>query len=236
MLVFPQVYLTQEINNFRKFFNDKELTLPQLHAIMNYSGIKPVAHDKRGNNIYNAVILKNTRSGTESANGLREAYHKLKELEDMEEEKTIKEVPVQKPKQPVQLSLDLKEGKRIHITESQLKTILENEILNETKQFFVDPDKVLVVKKFLDDTFYKAGMPYIASDGYPATKDIAILKGTDGQGVRKMTSRQVFDMLQDKFSHIYSEPEKRDKFLKTIVRDWYYDKISEKGLLSTNKY
>lgn len=239
MQVFPKVYLGQEINNFRKFFNDESLTIGELHAIMKYAGIAPVGHDSKGNEIYNAVRLKNTRAGTESANGLRNAYKKLKEIQSMEVVKEPAPKSVAKPKQPkpVQLKLDLQENvKRIYITESQYNE-LKNRISEDINgKYFVDPEKVLIVKNYLDKNFVKASIPCMGSDGYPTSMPIVGLKGTDGAVMKNMTDKQLFFMLQNHFFKMFSDANERDKFLKQIIKDWYYDKISKEGIPSVNMF
>ena len=101
---------------------------------------------------------------------------------------------------------------------------------------FVDPKKVLVVKKFLDNNFVRAAVPTIGNDGYSKTLLIVGMKGTDGQVIRNMYAQQLFDLLQDKFKNIYLDKQKRDNFLKRIMKDWYNKKITKDGLLSTNIY
>lgn len=101
---------------------------------------------------------------------------------------------------------------------------------------FVEPQKVLAVKKFLDDNFVRAAVPTIGNDGYSKTLLIVGMKGTDGKVIRNMYAQQLFDLLQDKFQKIYIDKEKRDNFLKRVMKDWYDKKISKDGLLSVNTF
>lgn len=101
---------------------------------------------------------------------------------------------------------------------------------------FVDPDKVKIVAKYLDENFVRGGISCIGEDGYPTTVGIVAIKGTDGKLAKNMNAKQLFYLLQDKFQHIYNDKDKRDKFLKQIIKDWYAHKISKEGLLSVNKY
>lgn len=239
MQVFPKVYLGQEINKFRKFFNDENLTISELHAIMKYAGIAPIGHDSKGNEIYNAVRLKNTRAGTESANGLRNAYKKLRELQSIEIEKEPKPKPITKSKRPkpVQLKLDLQENvKRIIITEAQFKELNSRLSENINGKYYIDPEKVLIVKNYLDKNFVKASIPCMGSDGYPTSMPIVGLKGTDGTVMKNMTDKQLFFMLQNHFFKMFSDANERDKFLKQIIKDWYYGKISKEGMPSVNMF
>lgn len=124
-------------------------------------------------------------------------------------------------------------GKRIIITESQYERLIQE---GGEKKYAVEPNKVKIVVKFLDDNFLKAGIPTLGEDGYPKTVPIVVLKGTDGQPVKKMTDAQLYELLKDKFGKIYSDANKVNKFLKQIIKDWYYGKISKEGLLTVNLY
>ena len=131
-----------------------------------------------------------------------------------------------------------KKKKRIFITEEQL-TIIKQTIDDGNKKittYAVEPSKVLAVKKFLDDTFVRASMPMIGDDGYPKNLLIVGMKGHDGNVLKNMTDKQLFYLLQDKFSKIYMDKNQRDKFLIQILKDWYKKKISKDGLLTVNRY
>ena len=121
--------------------------------------------------------------------------------------------------------------RKIFITEEQLNFI--NESISQEK-IIVEPNKVMVVKKFLDKHFQKGGISSIGEDGYPTTIKIVAMKGTDGQPLKNMNAEQLFYLLQDKFKGLYADTNKRDKLLKQIIKDWYKDKISKHGMLSVN--
>ncbi len=121
--------------------------------------------------------------------------------------------------------------RKIFITEEQLNFI--NESLSQ-ERMVIEPNKVIVVKKFLDKNFQKGGISSIGEDGYPTTIKIVAMKGTDGQPLKNMNAEQLFYLLQDKFKGLYSNTNKRDKLLKQIIKDWYKDKISKHGMLSVN--
>ena len=122
--------------------------------------------------------------------------------------------------------------KRITITESQYNELKQR--LSE--QHFVEPDKVKIVQKYLDDNFVRGSMPALGEDGYPKMIGVVGMKFKDGNVAKNMTATQLFYLLQDKFNKIYEDPKQRDAFLKKIVVDWYYEKISKTGLLSKNSY
>ena len=122
--------------------------------------------------------------------------------------------------------------KKVYITEKQLKFIKEN----IEKKYFVNTEKVKIVKNYLDNNFVRAKMPNIGNDGYPTTTYFVGLKGTDGKICKNMTQEQLFYFLQDKYKNIYLDKDNRDKFLKQVIKDWYNKKITKEGLLSVNKY
>jgi len=107
--------------------------------------------------------------------------------------------------------------------------------LNESTNT-VDPSKVLLVDRYLNDNFVRASAPIIGEDGNATTLLIVGMKGTDGQVIKNMTAKQLFYKLQDKFQKIFADKDKRDKFLLQVMKDWYNKKISKEGLLSVNKY
>lgn len=110
-------------------------------------------------------------------------------------------------------------------------------IINENQNiYFIDTNKVNIVKKFLDSTFVRASMPIIDKTGLPVNKPIIGLKDNSGNVVKNLSPKQLFYLIQDKFKNIYSDKNKRDKLLRQIIIDWYNDKISKEGLLSVNNY
>jgi hypothetical protein len=48
-----------------------------------------------------------------------------------------------------------------------------------------------------------------------------------------MSATSVFDMIQDKFKKILPNKNKRNKFLIRLIKDWYNNKITKDGVLST---
>lgn len=122
-------------------------------------------------------------------------------------------------------------------------------------------DKVGLVKQFLDKNFLKASNSVIGDNGRPSLKDIVIMVDAYKQPKQYMSDVDLFYLLQDEFKDIlppdeveqvedivndefndaYKEAErqvkavthnKRDKFLKQCIKDWYYNKISKNNNLS----
>lgn len=123
-------------------------------------------------------------------------------------------------------------GKKIIISEA-----MENELIDFilSEGFFnPDPDKVLIVKKYLDNNFVKSAVPDVSTNGMPTTTNMVSLKDSSGQIVNTMTLNDLFYMIQEKFKNIVPDRNNRDKFLKQIINDWVKNKISREGGLSVN--
>lgn len=123
--------------------------------------------------------------------------------------------------------------RRLIISESQYKKLASR--LDKGLNLHVDPRKVMVVKNFLDKNFERAALDGIGDDGYPKSTPIVGMKGSDGSVIRNMSARQLFFLLQDRFQSVYTDSGIRDAFLRQVMRDWYYRKITPEGLLSKNK-
>lgn len=104
--------------------------------------------------------------------------------------------------------------------------------LAESEVCYPDPEKVLIVKNYLDKNFAKATIDDTSADGYPMSIPVVGMKDASGNPVRNLNATQLFDILQDKFQDIISSREERDKFLKQVIQDWYSDNISKDGELS----
>ena len=128
-----------------------------------------------------------------------------------------------------------KKTKRIFVTESQLE-MLKQHINESDNNYFVDTTKVLIVKKFMDKMFSRGKMDSMSPNGYPTKTNVVGMKGNDGNVIKNMSFEQVLDLLEDKFHYIYTNEEKRSRFLKQVLEDWYNKKITREGLLSKNSY
>lgn len=112
------------------------------------------------------------------------------------------------------------------------ETVNESKSNNTTSNYYtINPNQVLIVKKFLDNHFIKASI----QDKEQNTKPIITLVDNNKKHIKNFTPQQLFYLLQYRFKHLTSNKNKRDKLLKQIIIDWYNSKISKQGLLSTNK-
>ena len=117
--------------------------------------------------------------------------------------------------------------------EEQIKYINE---ANDKTRWNVDPQKVLIVKRYLDKGFKRAQLTGIGDDGYPKDVKIVAMLSSNGTPLKNMTAMQLFYLLQDRFSKMFSNKKQLNHFLWTTMNEWYDKKISKNGLLSHNKY
>ena len=248
-------YLQKFRNALGRSYLDRA-TLTKLLKVFNkdYKLVRFIVPDYNGNYaLYNKNTLNNLlgidETGIEHTKPESNPYLKILnnylerwEYEEFEKERTnYEEEPEEDEMERVSRELidydnlnECKMGRKIYITESQYNKLI-NEGVEYTK-YSVEPDKVKIVKEFLDNNFIKGGIAAIGEDGYPSTTPIVALKGTDGKPARNMSDKQAFELLKDKFGKIYSDKIQTIKFLAQILKDWYYDRISNEGLLSVNRY
>jgi hypothetical protein len=123
--------------------------------------------------------------------------------------------------------------KTIIITEEQSKKLI-NYMINEQTQL----DIVLSLKKFLDQYYEKGEQTEISPDGKFTSKKVIGVKskGDDGKDVvvTNISPQDLFYRLEPKVKDKIDKGEKRDKFLKQIIIDWFNNDISDCGNLSKN--
>lgn len=119
--------------------------------------------------------------------------------------------------------------KKIILTEKQEQQLLEFLILEKT--YPINPNKVLIVKKYLDKNFKKGTLSEFGANGLPVnTPVVGVL--SNSKVVKNLTAEQLFDILEDEFRGMFSDKIERSKFLTQVIKDWYYNKITKNGLLS----
>ena len=135
--------------------------------------------------------------------------------------------------------------KKVIITEEQEKQLInllkEGEVQQMpvskkmNKPYCVDPQKVLVVKSFLDKNFGKKGnIERIGANGLKETIPIASIMASTGEPLKNFYKEDIHDMLIEKFKKMFLDHDERDCFLKQVLDDWFDDKIGVHGNLSVN--
>ena len=102
------------------------------------------------------------------------------------------------------------------------------------KPYTIDPEKVLIVKKFLDNSFERSSVIQPDESGLPKKVRIVIMKSPDGQPFKSMYMEQLEDMLIDRFQNMFLDHTERQKFMHAVLSDWYDNKIGLFGNLSVN--
>lgn len=132
---------------------------------------------------------------------------------------------------------------KLIINEKQ-EQLLIGMLLNEEKTYPVEPEKVLVVKKYLDKNYVKGTFSNTDANGDIQNSPIVGAKNPQtGKIEVNLYKSQLFDKVEAKFKDIYEDKVRRTKFLKTVIEYWFKDGISANGQLTgkgnfkgTNKY
>lgn len=119
--------------------------------------------------------------------------------------------------------------KKIIITEKQEQKLLEHLITE--RSYPIEPNKVLIVKKYLDDNFKRGKIAQFGENGLPTNTPVVGMLN-NGEVVKNLTASQLFDVLEDEFRGLFNDKIQRSKFLIQVIKDWYANKISKEGLLS----
>lgn len=134
-------------------------------------------------------------------------------------------------------------GKKIIVNENQLAVLLEelagSEIIKDQDKmtvpvrYPVNPQKVLVVRDFLDNNFQREAMQGIGQDGLPG-QTLIVGMISNGVKLKDMYQEDVIDLLIDKFKNMFLNQDERQKFITQVFNDWYNNKIGTYGTLSKN--
>lgn len=135
--------------------------------------------------------------------------------------------------------------RKIILTESQSEALAKK--LNEemtvqqmpvdkkmNKPYCIDPEKVRVVKKFLDDGYTHKTLQHVGPNGFPKKTTIIIMNADNGEALKPLYVSQMKDLLIDKFQNMFSDHTERDLFMGQVLKDWINDAIGVHGTLSVN--
>lgn len=134
--------------------------------------------------------------------------------------------------------------KKIILTEAQEK-ILTN-ILSEgiyqmpvdkkmNKPYCINPEKVLIVKKFLDKRFSSHDYEKIGNNGLPVKTKVFSMNASNGEPLKYMYQEQLLDLLIDRFQNMFIDKNERSLFMNQVIKDWVAGSIGIFGNLSTNR-
>lgn len=151
---------------------------------------------------------------------------------------------LQQAKQGQTPQQQVNESKKIILSEKQeqkLIKLLREDYIQKTqmpvdkkvnKPYCIDPEKVLIVKKHLDNNFRK--YDYTTLEG-GKKKKIKIVSMMDGDNVLKyMYTDDLKDYLIDTFQKMFLDKTERDLFLGKVMNAWLNNKIGVHGTLDIN--
>ena len=134
--------------------------------------------------------------------------------------------------------------KRFIISEEQerrLKYILSEDVYQmpvdkkANKPFCINPDKVLIVKKFLDKGFTPHDYEKIGASGMPIKIKVISMNASNGEPLKYMYKEQLHDLLVDRFQNMFLDAVERSAFMTQVIEDWLSNKIGIFGNLSKNR-
>lgn len=131
--------------------------------------------------------------------------------------------------------------KKLIITEEQVHALSnvirqnnQDKLPEKAGPYVVNPENVLLVKKYLDSNFKKGQLDKIGPDGFPAKVRIAGMMASNGDILQNLGEMQLEDLLIEKFKNMFIDKVERQKFLHQVLDDWFNDKIGMFGNLSVN--
>jgi hypothetical protein len=135
--------------------------------------------------------------------------------------------------------------KKIIITESQERELVNK--LNEdvdvqqmpvdkkmNKPYCIDPEKVKIVRKYLDDGYTHKVWQHIGPDGKKKKTTVVIMNADNGEELKPLFLWQMKDLLIDEFQNMFSDHNERDLFMGQVLKDWINNRIGVHGTLSVN--
>lgn len=131
--------------------------------------------------------------------------------------------------------------KKLIITEEQAKALSniipgnnDGKLPEKAGPYIVNPENVLIVKKYLDTNFKKGQIENLGPDGFPAKVRIAGMLTSSGDIIQNLGEMQLEDLLIEKFKNMFIDKIERQKFLHQVLQDWFNNKIGMFGNLSVN--
>ena len=131
--------------------------------------------------------------------------------------------------------------KKLIITEAQVHALSnvipqnqQGKMPEKSGPYIVNPENVLLVKKYLDTNFKKGQIENLGPDGFPVKVRIAGMMSSNGDIIQNLGEMQLEDLLIEKFKNMFIDKVERQKFLHQVLQDWFNDKIGMFGNLSVN--
>lgn len=98
-------------------------------------------------------------------------------------------------------------------------------------------DKVDLVKRFLDKNFVRASMEETGSDGLKKNIGVFVMRSTNGlPSDTTLYKSDVMDILLHNFPNIIGDSVSNKEFLNQVIKDWYDNKITPSGSLTSYNF
>ena len=115
------------------------------------------------------------------------------------------------------------------MTKIKINEVAEKQIIDYliSESFIPKADVVLMIKNYLDKNFARQYTDDV-EDGYPKKIHTVNMLSNDGQPLKTLEMSEFLLLLDDKFHN------DRKAFLKQVIKDWFFKKITKNGILSLN--
>lgn len=139
--------------------------------------------------------------------------------------------------QDLKQSYGLNESKKLVISEEQEKIlikILKEE--NKKKQYPIDPNKVLILKKKLDAKFIPLDYEVQKGGDVQCLRIAGRLTPKTKQVIEQLYEEDLVDWAVDCCKNMFTDEDECEKFAKLVVNRWLNNKISVHGMLDVNHF
>ncbi len=121
------------------------------------------------------------------------------------------------------------------MTKIKINEVAEKQIIDYliSESFIPKADVVLMIKNYLDKNFARQYTDDV-EDGYPKKIHTVNMLSNDGQPLKTLEMSEFLLLLDDKFHNIIKDDNDRKAFLKQVIKDWFFKKITKDGILSLN--
>lgn len=135
-------------------------------------------------------------------------------------------------------TMPVNEAKRLVISEAQEKYLISllNEEKTGKKMYFVDPDKVLVLKKHLDNEFIPLDYEMMKGGKADCIRIAGRLTPKTKQVIEQLYEDDLADWAADKCKDMFLDDDECEKFAKLVVNRWLNNKIGVHGMLNVNYF
>jgi len=131
---------------------------------------------------------------------------------------------------------NMNECKRLVISEKQEKQLIKALREEGNKKRSIDPSKVLLLKKKLDEKFIPLDYEIMKGGDAECIKIAGRLTPKTKQVIEKLYEEDLADWASDVCKNMFLDEKDCDDFAKLVVNRWLNNKISVHGMLDVNFY